>query len=64
MLRDRGYLVFDTKDDLNMSRVDFEAKFVKNYKIIREQLEIKRPKWNSTSNKLLAAFVEGEKDGC
>jgi DNA-directed RNA polymerase I, II, and III subunit RPABC1 len=62
MLRDRGYLVFDTKDDLNMSRVDFEAKFVKNYKIIREQLEIKRPKWNSTSNKLLAAFVEGEKD--
>ena len=36
MLRDRGYLIFDTKDDLNMSRADFEAKYVKNYKIIRE----------------------------
>ena len=62
MLRDRGYLVFDTKDDLNMSRTDFESKFVKNYKIIREHLEIKRPKWNSNSNKLLVAFVEGEKE--
>nr|UXY87817.1 RNA polymerase I, II and III 24.3 kDa subunit [Cryptomonas curvata] len=62
MLRDRGYLVFDTKDDLNMTRADFESKYVKNYKIIREQLEIKRPKWNSANTKLLAAFVEGEKE--
>jgi len=62
MLRDRGYLVFDTKDDLNMSRAEFESKYVKNYKIMREQLEIKRPKWNSPVSKLLVAFVEGEKE--
>jgi DNA-directed RNA polymerase I, II, and III subunit RPABC1 len=62
MLRDRGYLVFDTKDDLNMSRVIFETKFVKNYKIIRPELEIKRPRWNSADIKILVAFIEGEKE--
>nr|UXY87325.1 RNA polymerase I, II and III 24.3 kDa subunit [Cryptomonas sp.] len=62
MLRDRGYLVFDTKDDLNMSRSNFEHRYVKNYKVIREELEIKRPKWNSAETKILVAFIEGEKD--
>ena len=62
MLRDRGYLVFDSKDDLNISRTNFELKYVKNYRVMREELEIKRPRWNCSNNKILVAFVEGEKN--
>ena len=36
MLRDRGYVVFDSKDDLELSRQMFEEKFVKINQIIRE----------------------------
>mmetsp|Transcript_46950 Transcript_46950/g.96001 ORF Transcript_46950/g.96001 Transcript_46950/m.96001 type:complete len:217 (-) Transcript_46950:1110-1760(-) len=62
MLRDRGYVVLDTKEDLDMPRTFFEEKYVKNYQILREELEIKRPKWNSKKKKILAVFVEGEKE--
>ena len=40
MLRDRGYVVFDSKDDLDLSRQKFEEKFVKVDQVIRESLEI------------------------
>ena len=62
MLRDRGFIVLDTFDDLEMSRQEFEHRFIKNYKIIRQDLEIKRPKWNSSDFKILVVFVEGEKE--
>jgi len=62
MLRDRGYVVFDSKDDLELSRQKFEEKFVKINQIIRNSLEIKRPKWNSPSQRILVVFVKREKD--
>lgn len=62
LLRDRGYVVFDSKDDLEMSRQNFEEKFVKINQIIRDNLEIKRPRWNLPSQRILVVFVKGEKD--
>jgi DNA-directed RNA polymerase I, II, and III subunit RPABC1 len=62
MLKDRGYIVFDNEDDLEMSRSRFEKKFVKNYKIVREHLELSRPKWNAENKKILAVFIAGEKE--
>jgi len=62
MLRDRGYVVFDSKDDLELSRQKFEEKFVKINQILRDSLEIKRPKWNSPSQRILVVFVKREKD--
>ena len=62
MLKDRGYIVFDNEEDLEMSRAKFEKKFVKNYKIVREFLEINRPKWNFENKKILVVFVAGEKE--
>ncbi|AEA38977.1 RNA polymerase I, II and III 24.3 kDa subunit (nucleomorph) [Cryptomonas paramecium] len=63
LLKDRNYLVFNSKDDLNMSRIDFEFKYVKNYKVVREKMEIKRPLWNSLDKKILVVFIEKEKSG-
>ena len=62
LLRDRGYVVFDSKDDLELSRQRFEEKFVKINQIIRDNLEIKRPRWNLPSQRILVVFVKGEKD--
>ena len=62
MLRDRGYVVFDSKDDLELSRQMFEEKFVKINQVIRENLEIKRPKWNVPSQRILVVFVKSEKE--
>ena len=62
MLRDRGYVVFDSKDDLDLSRQKFEEKFVKVDQVIRESLEIKRPKWNTPSQRILVVFIKGEKE--
>jgi len=62
MLRDRGYVVFDSKDDLELSRQMFEEKFVKINQVMRESLEIKRPKWNAPSERILVVFVKNEKD--
>lgn len=62
MLRDRGYMVLDTKEDLDMPRSHFEEKYVKNHQILREELEIKRPRWSSNKKKILVVFVEGEKE--
>jgi DNA-directed RNA polymerase I, II, and III subunit RPABC1 len=62
MLRDRGYIVLETNDDLGMNRQEFERKFIKNYKIVRKDLEIKRPMWNLPDMKVLVIFVEGEKE--
>lgn len=62
MLKDRGYIVFDSKDDLELSRQKFEEKFVKINQVIRENLEIKRPKYNSPSQRILTVFVEKEKE--
>jgi DNA-directed RNA polymerase I, II, and III subunit RPABC1 len=62
MLRDRGYVVFDSKDDLELSRQMFEEKFVKINQVIIETLEIKRPKWNLPSQRILVVFVKSEKE--
>mmetsp|Transcript_22746 Transcript_22746/g.35620 ORF Transcript_22746/g.35620 Transcript_22746/m.35620 type:complete len:215 (+) Transcript_22746:1906-2550(+) len=62
LLRDRGYVVLDSNEDLNMTRINFEQNFVKNFQIDRNSLEIKRPKWNSNLEKILVLFVEGEKE--
>jgi len=62
MLRDRGYVVFDSKDDLDISRLKFEEKFVKVNQVVREKLEIKRPKWNAPSQRILVVFAKKEKD--
>mmetsp|Transcript_15637 Transcript_15637/g.32182 ORF Transcript_15637/g.32182 Transcript_15637/m.32182 type:complete len:217 (-) Transcript_15637:1173-1823(-) len=62
MLRDRGYMVLDTKEDLDLPRSLFEEKYVKNHQILREELEIKRPRWISKKKKILVVFVEGEKE--
>jgi len=62
MLRDRGYVVFDSQDDIELPRQKFEENFVKINQVIRENLEIKRPKWNSPSQRILVVFVKKEKD--
>mmetsp|Transcript_12266 Transcript_12266/g.30005 ORF Transcript_12266/g.30005 Transcript_12266/m.30005 type:complete len:217 (+) Transcript_12266:59-709(+) len=61
ILRDRGFIVLDNQEDLDMPRTVFERKFVKNYQIVREELEIIRPKWQMENHKILVAFVQGEK---
>ena len=62
MLRDRSYVVFETQEDLDMPRLLFEEKFVKNYQVIRSDLEISRSKWLSESTRILVVFIEGEKE--
>jgi len=62
MLRDRNYIVFENQDDLEMSRISFEKKFVKNYTINRSDLEIVRSKWLQETVKILVFFIEGEKE--
>lgn len=62
MLKDRSYVVFENQDDLEMSRFLFEEKFVKNYQVIRTELEINRSKWFSESKRILVIFLEGEKE--
>lgn len=62
MIRDRGYVVFDSKDDLNISRSNFEEFYMKNHAICRKSLEIKRPRWDNPENRILVVFVDGEKD--
>uniref|UniRef100_A0A7S0V2R5 DNA-directed RNA polymerases I, II, and III subunit RPABC1 n=1 Tax=Hemiselmis tepida TaxID=464990 RepID=A0A7S0V2R5_9CRYP len=62
MLRDRSYVVFETQDDLEMSRSTFEQKFVKNFQVIRSELEINRSKWLEENMRILVVFIEGEKE--
>lgn len=62
MIQDRGYIVFDNQEDLDMPRAVFEQKFVKNYQLIRENLEISRPKWNAETQRILVVFARGNKD--
>jgi DNA-directed RNA polymerase I, II, and III subunit RPABC1 len=62
MLRDRGYVVFDSVEDIELPRQKFEENFVKVNQVIRDNLEIKRPKWNAPSQRILVVFVKKEKD--
>mmetsp|Transcript_34416 Transcript_34416/g.67278 ORF Transcript_34416/g.67278 Transcript_34416/m.67278 type:complete len:217 (-) Transcript_34416:1093-1743(-) len=62
MLRDRSYVVFETQEDLEMPRFLFEQKFVKNFQVIRSDLEINRSKWLSDNTRILVVFIEGEKE--
>lgn len=62
MLRDRGYVVFDSIEDIELPRQKFEENFVKVNQVIRDNLEIKRPKWNAPSQRILVVFVKKEKD--